>query len=157
MWCAGAGSPCGARVPRTDGVDDTILLTYLERAALVELGLRPTFVLRQNTGAQVTTDFVRASTEVWAHAAEITIAGQTGLMPLELGPQVAALMAEAIPEAVGDLRLIREHRARWRAGDASHGIPGLGNAATEGCFADSIDRDTRLLEGLRSLDRRLQG
>jgi hypothetical protein len=137
-------------------VDDTILLTYLERAALVELGLRPTFALRQHSGAHVSTDFVRESAAVWSHAAEITMAGQTGLMPLELGPEVAALMAEAIPEAVGDLRLTREHRALWRGGVAAHGIPGLGRAATEGCFADSIDRDTRLLEGLRSLDRRLR-
>jgi hypothetical protein len=133
-----------------------MLLTYPERAALVELGLRPTFDLQPSTGPEVTTESVRAIVEVWGDAAAITLAGQTGVMPSPLGPQVVALLPEAIADTAGDLRLIRRHRALWRAGDDSKGIPGLGAVAIERCFAGSIRRDTRLLEGLQSLDRRLQ-
>jgi len=133
-----------------------ILLTYLERAALVELGLRPTFDLPPFRDGEVTTEFVRASAEVWSHAATLTLAGQTGLLPRALSSEVALLLAEAIPEAVGDLDLVKHNRELWRGGDASQGIAGLGPDSTEGCFASHIERDTRLLEGFRSLDRHLQ-
>ncbi len=134
-----------------------MLLTYPERAALKELGLRPAVVLRDPTGAAIAADVVQVRTDAWNRAAQFTNAGRTGVMPSALGPLAIALMEEAIPEAAGGLRLIEEHRALWRAGDASLGIPGLGRAAIEGCFAVAIERDTRLLEGLQSLDRRLHG
>jgi hypothetical protein len=138
------------------GGNTMILLTYLERAALVELGVRPTFDLPPCPDGEVTTECVRASAEAWSHAATLTLAGQTGLLPRALGSEVALLLAEAIPEAAGDLDLVKHNRERWRGGDASQGIPGLGSDSTEGCFASHIARDTLLLDGFRSLDRHLQ-
>jgi hypothetical protein len=135
--------------------DHSIALTEVERDAVVELGVRPTFSLDCGAAFEGDVELMLANAALWTQAAGITSAGRTGLITDELRAQINALLDEAIPEALADLEQATRHRELWRAGSSEHGFPQLGEEATEARYAEEIERDRRVLHGLQSLAAKL--
>ena len=136
--------------------DHSIELTAVERDAVVELGVRPTYSLDCGVDFEGDVELMLANAELWIEAAKVTSAGRTGVITAEVRAQILALLDEAIPEALADLEQATRSRELWRAGSAAHGFPGLGAEGTEARYAEEIDRDRRTVQGLRSLSAKLE-
>ena len=134
---------------RTDAREQPVVLTRDESAAVAELGLRPTYGLHYAPDLDVESMLENATS--WMQAAEITSAGNAGLIPATLRLEISALIDEAIPEAALDLESTKNDRDRWRRGDVGCGFPDLGAPETEALYADLIEHDDRFLQVLRSI------
>jgi hypothetical protein len=130
-----------------------IKLTADERTAVVELGLRPTYELQYPPDLNVETMLGNALS--WMQAAEITSAGNAGIIPPTLRAEIAALLDTAIPEATLDLERTTSDRDKWRAGDPSRGFVDLGGQETESLYTDMIERDRRILQALKSVSAKV--
>ena len=137
--------------------DHSIALTGVERDAVFELGVRPTFSLDCGVAFEGDVELMLANAALWTQAAKITNAGRTGIITGEVRTQILALLDEAIPEALAGLEKTTRSRDLWRAGSCAHGFPGLDDEETEAHYAEEIDRDRRIFHGLRSLSAKLDG
>lgn len=133
--------------------EQAIVLTEGERAAVIELGLRPTYGLHH--GPTLDVDSMLANATAWMQAAEITSAGSAGWIPSILRGEIAELLNEAIPESVLDLESTVHSRDRWRAGDAGQGFPELGSEETEELYEELIENEQRNVEALTSIASKL--
>jgi hypothetical protein len=137
------------------GVDHAGLpLTDDERAAVVELALRPTYGLHY--APQLDVDAMLANAGAWMQAAEITSAGNAGWIPRALRREITQLLVEAAPESLLDLESTIRSRDRWRAGDADQGFPEVGPEETEAVYAELIDNEQRHADALRSIAAKLE-
>jgi len=134
---------------------DSVTLTGVERDAVFELGIRPTFALDCGVAFEGDVELMLANAALWKQAATITSAGRTGVISSEVRDQIIGLLDEAIPEALADLDETTRNREMWRAGASEHGFPGLDADETEVRFAEEIDRDRRVFRGLESLSVKL--
>ncbi len=137
--------------------DQPIALTGVERDAVFELGVRPTYSLDSGVAFEGDVELMLANAALWTQAATITRAGRTGVITGEVRRQILDLLDAAIPEALADLGRATRSRELWRAGSRVHGFPGLGAAETESRYTEEIDRDRRVFHGLRSLSAKLDG
>ena len=126
-----------------------VALTDAESAAVIELGLRPTYSIVPCANNERNADLMVTNAILRTQAADITGAGRAGRLPHELRGQATALLDEAIPEELGDLERTTHNRDRWRAGDTGPGFPDLGDAATEVLYAQRIAAHGRQLRALR--------
>ena len=82
---------------------------------------------------------------------EITSAGRAGRIPPELRAEIAALLDEAIPEALEDLESTTRNFEHWRSGDVRHGFPQLAAPETEALYREYIEQDRHMLHALNSV------
>jgi hypothetical protein len=132
-----------------------ITLTSVERAAVLELGLRPTYSVDGSAAHRCDVETMLTNAALWKQAARIISAARTGVIPPELHPLFVTLLAEAIPETTGDLERMTRERDRWRAGDLDYSFPGFDDEAAEAMYEEGLERDRRVLGGLMSLNARL--
>jgi hypothetical protein len=142
------GNACGVG-------DRPIALTGVERDAVFELGIRPTYALGCSVAVEGDVELMLANAALWTQAARITNAGRTGVIAGAVRDQIALLLDEAIAEALEDLEATRRARDLWRAGDALSGLPGLDADETEARYAAELDRGRRIFHGLNSLAAKL--
>jgi hypothetical protein len=125
-----------------------ISLTGAERAAVFELGQRPTFAICPGAeGPQVA--------ELTALADRITAAAGSGRLPPELHPDVRELLREAIHETRHELWHERRGLERWHSGDVSAALAGVPEEEHEHRYVEQIDRCAQLLAALTSLALKL--
>lgn len=134
---------------RAGGREQAIHLTRDECAAVIELGLRPTYGLHYAPDLSVEAMLENAT--AWMRAAEITSAGNAGVIPTTMRKEIAALLDEAIPEAALDLESITSDRDKWRSGDPGRGFPDLGPQETGAFYEDMMERDRRHLRALTTI------
>ena len=135
--------------------DHLIALTGVERDAVFELGVRPTYALDCGVAFEGDVELMLANAALWTQAAKITDAGRTGVITPEVRAQIISLLDAAIPEALADLEQTTRRRDLWRAGAGEHGFHGLGPDETEARYAEELERDRRLYHGLRSLSAKI--
>jgi len=128
-----------------------IALTDEERAAVLEIGLRPTYWIEPGVDHPGHMD----NAALLASAARITRAGQDGLLPPELQPEVAKLLREAIHETRHELWSEQRSRDRWRIGEQECTLPGVAAEDHERCYAEQIDLCARLFGAFTSLALKL--
>jgi len=132
-----------------------ITLTEAERAAVIELGLRPTYSIDPGTDRLEDPEATLRNAELMIRAAKITAAGAAGRIPPELHAEVRELLREAIHETRHELWRERRGLDRWRAGDQACALAGVPEEDHERCYAEQIDRCARLLEAMTSLALKL--
>jgi hypothetical protein len=135
--------------------DEAITLTSGECAALIELGLRPTYSLVTCEAQVSDVALMFANSALWMQAAEITIAGARGVVPPELREQVGALIEEALTDALRDLERLLTSRDAWRAGDGTQGFPELGADEIAALYEEYIEREREQLRALKSVAAKL--
>lgn len=148
------GLPRRAQLREARG-DRAIKLSDAERSAVMELGLRPTYAIVPCDNPEGNVALMLENAVLWLRAADITGAGVSGRLPDTLWSEVAALLDEAIPEAIRDLWNTIHARDGWFDGVAGHGFPGLGRDDTEARYGEYIDGARELLSALQSLDAKL--
>jgi hypothetical protein len=134
-----------------------IRLTDEERAAVLELALRPTYAIEpRQPDAVADARIAQRNAALMARAARITEAGSAGLLPAELHAEVAELLREAVHDTRHELWREEHGLERWRAGDADHRLAGVPEEEHERCYAEQIDRCQRMLDALMSLAGKIQ-
>ena len=134
-----------------------ITLTDGERAAVLELGLLPTYGIEPlPPEGTADAEIVLRNAELLARAARITAAGSAGVLPAELHAEVAELLREAVHDTRHELWREQHGLERWRAGDEAHRLAGIPPEDHELRYAEQIARCQELLDALMSLAVKLQ-
>jgi len=148
------GSGPGSHRPKLVGMersDSPIALTHEECAAVLEVGLGPTYSIEPGVDHQGDA----GNATLLASAARITRAGHAGVLPPELHAEVAELLREAIHDTRHDLWRERRGRDRWRAGDQAYALSGVQDEDHERRYAEQIDLCARLSGAFTSLALKL--
>jgi hypothetical protein len=111
-----------------------IALTDDECAAVLEVGLRPTYSIEPGVDHSGDAD----NATLLARAARITRAGHAGLLPPELHAEVAELLREAIHDTRHELWREQRGRDLWRAGDQAYTLSGVRDEDHERRYAEQI-------------------